>query len=112
MTPGLIISRNSKIKIHALSVSNPKSFLAKYKQYHNIYNSLLRASKKLHYERKFVEHAKNPKKTWQLLNELTLGNSKTAQVSKLNVNGNILDQPKDIANEFNNFFSTAGQNIA
>jgi hypothetical protein len=35
MTPGLLVSRNNKIKLHALSISKPTLFLQKYKQYRN-----------------------------------------------------------------------------
>ncbi len=67
MTPGLITSRNNKNNLYKLSLSDPNSYLVKYKRYRNIYNTLLRAGKKLHYERKFEKYAKNLQKTWKLL---------------------------------------------
>jgi hypothetical protein len=75
MTPGLITSRNNKNNLHKLSLSDPNLYLVKYKRYRNVYNTLLRASKKLHYERKFEIYAKKQQKTWKLLNELTLGSA-------------------------------------
>jgi hypothetical protein len=112
MTPGLLVSRNNKIKLHALSISKPTLFLQKYKQYRNIYNSLLRASKKLYYDYQFKKFSKNPKRTWELINELSNGGKKQTPISKLDVNGKIIDKADEIADEFNNFFATAGKNVA
>ncbi len=71
MTPGLLISRRRKIELHRLSLIDPANFSNKFKLYRNIFNATLRASKKLTYNMKFAQFAKNPKKTWELLNELT-----------------------------------------
>jgi hypothetical protein len=111
MTPGLLVSRNNKIKLHALSLSKPTLFLHKYKQYRNIYNSLLRASKKLYYDYQLKKFSKNPKRTWELINELSNGGKKQTPISKLDVNGKIIDKADEIADEFN-FFATAGKNVA
>jgi hypothetical protein len=77
-----------------------------------VFNATVRASKKLHYETKFKQYAKNPKKTWDLLYELTNGNKKKVEISNLLVDGNNINQPETIANVFNKFFATAGKNVA
>jgi hypothetical protein len=100
------------MKLHTLSLSNPTVYLCKYKQYCNIYNSLLRASKKLYYDYQFKKFSKNPPKTWELINELTTGSNKHSGISKLNVNGKVIDQADIIADEFNTFFATAGKDVA
>jgi hypothetical protein len=113
MTPGLLISRGRKIELHRLALIDPTNFSDKFKLYRNIFNATLRASKKLTYDMKFSQFAKNPKKTWELLNELT---SKNKSKSNSNIpfiisNGNKIDSPQEIATEFNSFFVNAGQSI-
>jgi hypothetical protein len=79
-----------------------------------MYNSLIRASKKLHYDSKFAQFAKNPKKIWNLLNEIT-GNKKNCSgtnIPYINDNGTNISSPPDIANTFISFFVKAGQNIS
>jgi hypothetical protein len=74
----------------------------------------VRASKKLHYDAKFSLYANNPKKIWNLLNEIS-GVKKASNGSNIpyiEVNGNTINSPQDIANEFNSFFVTAGKNIS
>jgi hypothetical protein len=46
------------------------------------------------------------------LNELTNGSKKSVDISNLVINGNTINKPESIANEFNKFFATAGKNVA
>ncbi len=62
MTPGLLISRRRKLELHKQSLIDPVQFANLFKTYRNLFNSTLRASKKLTYDRKFAQFAKNPKK--------------------------------------------------
>jgi potassium voltage-gated channel Eag-related subfamily H protein 8 len=114
MTAGLLISRAHKLELHKKSLIDPAQFSNRYKEYRNIFNSLIRASKKLHYDAKFSLHANNPKKIWNLLNEIS-GVKKVCNgtnIPYIEVNGNTINSPQDIANEFNSFFVTAGKNIS
>ncbi len=63
MTNGLLISRNTKICLHKTYLVNPNPLnKSTYKAYRNLYNSVLRCSKKLYFENNLKAHAKNPKK--------------------------------------------------
>jgi hypothetical protein len=54
----------------------------------------------------------NPKKMWDLLREATTGHKQNCNITQIN-NGNLtLTDPVDIAEKFNDFFSTAGNNIS
>jgi hypothetical protein len=112
LTPGLLISRSNKNRLYKLAINDSNQFFKKYRAYCNLFNTVLRASKKLHYETKFIQYAKNPKKTWELLNELTSGNKKKEGASQITVDGENITQPQNIANEFNKFFAAAGKMVA
>jgi hypothetical protein len=77
MTTGLLISRTNKYDLHKKSIIEPQLYLERYRNYRNLYNTLIRLSKKLYYDSKFVQYSNNPKKIWSLLNDLT-GNKKTS----------------------------------
>jgi hypothetical protein len=114
MTTGLLISRARKLELHKKSLIDPARFSTHYREYRNIFNSLIRTSKKLHYDAKFALHAKNPKMIWNLLNEIS-GSKKCkngVSIPYIEVDGKTINSPLDIANEFNSFFATAGQNIS
>ena len=57
-------------------------------------------------------NVKNPKKTWDILRELTTGKKEQLTVDKIKVDGKIVSDPSLIANEFNSFFTRVGRNIA
>jgi hypothetical protein len=64
MTEGLLVSRRNKIKLlkmYLVDRTDPKKSI--YVEYRNLYNKLVRASKKLHISQKLSENAKNPKKS-------------------------------------------------
>jgi hypothetical protein len=97
MTAGLLISRTRKIYLHKMYITDPNQYLAKYRAYPNMYNSLIRAGKKLHYDYNFAKFAKNPKKIWNLLNEITgtKKNSNTTNIPFINENGTNISSPHD-----------------
>jgi hypothetical protein len=65
MTLGLLVSRNTKNKLHKISVANPTlENKEKYKKFKSVYFRVLRGAKKLNFTSKLTENAKNPKKTW------------------------------------------------
>jgi hypothetical protein len=113
MTNGLLVSRRRKIELYKLSLTNPADYLTKYKQYRNLFNKILRASKSLYYDAKFTQYAKNPKKTWETLNELTSSSkNKSTKIPSLITPNETITEPTAIAEEFNSFFSQAGQQIS
>ena len=67
--------------------------------------------KQLHYEINIDKNQKNPKKTWELLKEISTGTKTTHNIDKLIVNDNVLYDNLEMANEFNNFFTNIGQSI-
>jgi hypothetical protein len=113
MTAGLLISRKTKEKLHLLAVSNPLPMnINSYKTYKSVYQRTIRAAKKLYISDKITENAKNPKKTWQTLNEILGKELKSATVSQININGTVSSDSHMIANHFNQFFTHVGQEIS
>ncbi len=67
MTKGLLISRINKNKLHKSYLSNPTPVsFNNFKTYRNIYNALIRKSKKLHHQQQLRTFKHNPKKTWSM----------------------------------------------
>ena len=63
MTQGLLISRKTKIELHKATIKERSPLATEnYKKYRNIFNQLVRASKKLYFNNNFEKHKKNPKK--------------------------------------------------
>jgi hypothetical protein len=94
MTRGLLISRNTRKTLHKSSVAFPTAEnVQKYKNYKTIYQRVLRGAKKLYFTSKLEENAKNPKKTWETLNEILGKNKNGESVEKINIEGNLVSDP-------------------
>jgi len=112
MTLGLLTSRNTKNELHKKALQNPELFIGHYKKFRNIYNSLVKLSKQKAIDEKFKKFRKNPKKTWDFLKEVTFGEKNYNTITEIDSNGKLLNEPKQIAEEFYNFFSNVGTSIA
>jgi len=113
MTSGLLTSRARKNHLHKLSLTEPTpDNCERYKNYRNLYNKLIRAMKQLHYEKDLAKYQKNPKKTWELLKEVSTGNKSTSKIEKINSGGVEVTDNKAMAEEFNNFFTEVGMKIS
>jgi len=113
MTSGLLISRKRKLELCKKASKNrtDESF-QEYRTYRNIFNSLMRMSKKMYFSDGLKNNQKNPKKTWDLLKEAANLHSSTDGVEKIILNNETTNDPNKIANGFNNFFARIGPEIA
>ena len=65
--------------------------------------------KKTYYTSYFEEHNYNIKKTWEGIRKIVnTKNTINYGISQLNINGKIIEEPKDIANSVNDFFVNVG----
>ena len=113
MTPGLLISRITKNKLHKQSLIEPSPVkVNKFKTYRNLFNTLVRKSKIKFYEDSLNSNVKNPKKTWEILKEVTIGKKQNKKIEKLSVGGEQITDPQLIAEEFNSFFIDIGKTIS
>lgn len=110
MTPGLLISRNNKLRLYKLTKSSPTpENTKKFNEYRNLYNKVLRKGKQLYFQRKIQESGNNSKKLWTVINEATNSNkSKTSNVESILVNDILVMDEQIIADSFNDFFSQVG----
>jgi Endonuclease/Exonuclease/phosphatase family len=113
-TQGLLTSRRNKILLKKSHFNNPTDVsLFNYKRYRNMYNKLTRAAKKLYFTSELTKHQSNLKKTWSLINKALNKGSyhSNSSVSTIIVDNCVLSDPVQIANHFNNFFTTMPHNI-
>jgi hypothetical protein len=113
MTKGLLKSRDTKKCLHNAAVSDPSVVnIERYKSFKSIYQRVIRAAKCQYFVSKLEQNAANPKKTWQTLNEILGKAKKSDTVENLCVGGVNVSDPRDIANHFNEFFTSVGQTIS
>ena len=83
-----------------------------YKAEKNEINLLVKTCKTAYYKDYFVKHKKNLQKTWQGIKEIINIKSKNSDSpSCVTANGRSITDPKEISDEFNNFYTSIADNI-
>ena len=83
-----------------------------YKTLRNNIVNLIRTSKQNYFTQYFQQNSNNSKKIWQGINEyLNRKRNKASNNITLNINGNNITEPSNVANIFNNFFTSIADNI-
>ena len=114
MSNGLLTSRKRKLKLLNKKIISPTNEnITIFKHYNRVYVSLCRQAKFTYYNERFIFLAKDVKQTWNVINKaLGRGNNKENIPKYFVSNGHILSHNLDIANGFNDFFSSVGPNLA
>ena len=84
-----------------------------YKRYCNKIVDLLKITIEAYYKNYFQENRKNSWPLWSDINEIIYSkkSSKTIPPSSISVEGKTISDPQNIAENFNNFFTSIGKNI-
>ena len=114
ITKGLLnkIHRRDLIKKKAIS-SNDHDMWEKFKCARNQANNAIKQAKKRHFSDNLKVSKGNPRKTWNLIKELTSRNtSKSTNISEIQVDNRTISSPGDMAEAFNDHFTNIGQVLA
>ena len=94
------------------NVLKKQELYASYKSLRNTIVSLIRASKKNHYQKYFSDNSDNIRKTWKGIKSIiNIRNISSSHISSLKVDKEISSDPNVMANCFNNFFSSIGSDL-
>ena len=86
-----------------------------YKKYKNKLNHTIKMAKKMYYEEELVKYKCNTKMLWKTLNEILNKSKNRTKLSKSFFRANktdIITDPKEIATNFNEYFTNVGPNLA
>ena len=116
MTKCILKSVRNKNKLYRAFLMNPNDKdRQKYTKYKNKLNHIIKVAKKMHYEEQLVMHKQNSKIVWKTINQILNKPNKNSKIAKSFVGNNstdIIDDPIDIANKFNDYFVKIGPNLA
>ena len=114
LTPGLINATKKKrllywkkIKLKTVTAEN------RFKAYRNKLTAILRQAEKDYYSTLLNQHRSDIKKTWNIINNcIQHGKKSKSYPETFKVGEKLTNDPKQIANGFNNFFASIGPNLA
>ena len=99
------------MKLKAIRSKNPQDW-GELKWLCSKVNSNIKIAKESYYKQSFTGHKNDSRRTWQTTNELTSRKSNTSSIKELIVNGVSINKTTDLANAFNEHFSTVGLKLA
>ena len=100
------------MKLTAIRSKNPQDW-GEFKRLRNKVNSKIKIAKEsYYYKQSFTEHKNDSRRTWKTINELTSRKSNTPSIKELIVNGVSINKTTDLANAFNEHFSSIGPKLA
>ena len=80
--------------------------------YKNMLSKTIRLAKKNYFTNQLTLYKNDIQNTWKILKQaMNLSNNKS-DITKIRYNDDIVEDPENIANTFNNFFSSIGTNLA
>ena len=83
-TKGLLISRNRKLMLCKLSLKHPSDeSISCYRSYRNLSAKIIKASKKLYFEKQLSKYQSDSKKTWEILRKAINNTKKVITLSKI-----------------------------
>ena len=83
-----------------------------FKSYRNKLTDEIRVAKNQYYKNKLNGSAGDAKKTWKVINEVLKPNKQSNDVTSFKVDDKILTDSSEIANSFNEFFTSIGSKLA
>jgi hypothetical protein len=113
MTSGLLISSFHKHKLLNTKLKTPTPHnVRNYATYDAVFKKVCRLAKKKHYEQMLNNNINDSKTTWKILRDVAKLSTKTkCMPSAFDVNGRIVSDPEEIANNFNEYFSNIGADL-
>ena len=98
-------------KIKAIRSKDPVDW-AVFKKLRNSVNNEIKLAKESYYKNAFYENEKNPRKTWNIINELTSRKRNEQHINEVKLDEITISDSLKISEEFNNHFASIGPKLA
>ena len=96
---------NEKHWLDNLHLENPE-FVTLYKRHRNLVSNEIKLAKMQFYKDKFNDNLNDAKSTWKVINKILKPNSRNQNEFQVENNGTKLNDSTEIANAFNDYFSS------
>ena len=99
-----------KIKSRNYDQEVINAYYDKYKSYRRYLKKVIKLAKRNYYSKRFENVQGDLKKTWSLINELR-GKTKQNIKASFVINGELVEDRRQISNEFNQFFASVAKKL-
>ena len=106
-----LMFERDKLKLKAIKSNSTLDWNA-YKTARNAVSCTLQKDKQLYYSNLLYKYKHNPKESWRTINRILGRGHNKSSISSIRQNDNIISGSNEIAETFNEYFSTIGDKIA
>ena len=89
-----------------------QSYWADFKAARNQVNNSIKYAKRTYFNENLAANKKDPRKTWQLINELNSRHHKRKTIARIEIGDNKISSAADMAEAFNHHFAKIGHDLA
>lgn len=114
ITSGLLTSIRNRDQLKKCCTMHPDNIeaLNRYKQYRTSLSKLIKKTKYEYYKTKLEQNTRDARKVWRVIREVTGDQAGVTNIRSIASNNMEFTNRAEIANEFNNHFSTIGKKLA
>ena len=112
ITREIIALIKEKHRLQRLFNRRPLTYGNEFRKVRNQVNLVIRNAKANYFKSKLSNNTRNAKETWNVVNAVTGRAGKVELPDQFFIEGNMVSDPKAIANAFNNYFVNIGQSLA
>ena len=91
---------------------NTKDNIDKWKKYRNVLNKVIKDTQRDYYKNKIKQYNNNCIGLWKTLGNIICNKKRETHINKLKINNQIINDPAQIANTMNNYFTNIGPELA
>ncbi|MCP4485710.1 MAG: reverse transcriptase family protein, partial [Flavobacteriaceae bacterium] len=89
-----------------------KDNIEKWKKYRNVLNKVIKDTQRDYYKNKIKQYNNNCIGLWKTLGSIICNKKRETHINKLKINNQIINDPAQIANTMNNYFTNIGPELA
>ena len=106
------ITQRNKLFHIQLKDTSIRENVDKWKTYRNMLDKIIKNAQKNYYKNLIKQHNNSCIGLWKTLGSIISKKNKQTNINNLNINGNIINDPTQIANALNDFLSNIGPKLA
>lgn len=106
-----LIKKRDKLYLEKIKHPFNQDTAREFQKQKNIVENKRKKLKQEYFRKKWNETGNNQKKQWKFINSLIKGKNKKSLITNIDMEGKILDDPKNIAEKMNQYFIDIGKSI-
>ena len=113
ITPGIKVSIKERDRLYEKYLNNKNTQTkAAWKLFRNKVSDVIKKSEKMYYQNQLQEHSNSSQGMWKVFGKIIKNKHTQNKINSVNVNNQDITNTSSIAEEFNKYFCSVGENLS